>query len=273
MRDARDWIIAGIAAIQLISLAPAASRMLVSVVEAAGRVVQGDQLEISGGGPHVFGKTGVTEPAVKLRTLDPSSFTLHVASFENEAARNNILFLGYNRTAVGEQEVLGEPSLSLEMESRFRTGAKEYMEYNVNYTSSDGQANRRFLAFNVDRSTHAGQWAYAADMFRVERNINDGHFVFVPKGNRKTAIRYAGGDNELMQIGYDGGPDAPDAIQIGPNALWNPEIQAKKLQATMPNELAVLFFGNYGVPGPKQVSVGAPNSGGPGFRLLLVPNQ
>lgn len=273
VRDARDWIIAGIVAVQLASLAPRAWEAFVSVSEASGRLVQGDQLEILGAGPHTFGTAGGEEPALKFKTLDPSSFTLYVTSFESEAARNNILYLGYNRTAVGEQEVADEPSLSFEIESRFRTGAKDYMEYNMDYTSADGQLSRRFLAFNVDRATHVGQWAYAGELFRVERNMNDAQFVFVPRGNRRTYLRYAGGDNELMQIGYDGGPNAPHVIQIGPNALWNPEIQAKKLQSTRPGELAVLFFGNYGVPGPKQVSVGAPNSAGPGFRVLAVPNQ
>jgi hypothetical protein len=273
MRDARDWIIAGIAAVQLTSLAPETWRLLVSVGEAAGLIVQGAQLEITGAGPHTFGTTGIAEPAIKLRTLDPSSFTLYVTSFEYDSVRDNIFFLGYNRRAVGEQEVLGEPSLSLELESRFRAGGKEYMEYNLDYTSADGTSHRRFLAFNVDRATHSGQWAYAGDLFRIERDMNEAQFVFFPKGNRRTFLRYAGGSNELMQIGYDGGPNAPDAIQIGPNALWNPEIQAKKLQATLPDELSVLLYGNYGTPGPKQVSVGAPNSGGPGFRALVVPNQ
>jgi hypothetical protein len=210
---------------------------------------------------------------LRLQTLDPGRFSIYVTSFVNEDARDNILYIGYNRTRVGEPEILGEPSLSLEMESRFRISGEEFMEYNMDYTAADGLTHRRFLGFDVNRSSHLGRWAFAGAAIRLEAEINGEHFMFLPRGDRKTIIRYAGGANELMQIGYDGGPSAPNAIQIGPSALSRPEFEAKNLNLTNPGELAVSFYGNYGTPGLKQVRVGPSDSGGLGFRALVVPND
>lgn len=275
MNQWRDWAIALLAAVWLGSAAPKAWETLVPYAEAAWTVIEGDQLAIDGPGPHTFGTSGVWEPALKLKTLDPSAqFTLHVGNIINQGVRDNILYWGYNTAGVGSTELLGEPSLRFSLESHYRTNSgNDLMEYNIDYTSADGTVARRFGGFSVDRTTHLGSWAFDGEMIRIEQNMNQGHFVFLPKGTRSTVFRYAGGQNELLQIGNSGGSYSPDMIQIGPTALSNPELRIKKVQLTRSGELAILVYGNYGTPGPKQLQVGAPDSGGPGFRALIVGND
>jgi hypothetical protein len=210
---------------------------------------------------------------LRLNTLDSARFSLYVSSIVNENVRDNVLYIGYNRQGPGVRELLSEPALNLQIESRYRTNGRELMEYNLDYTSADGAVNRRFLMFVVDRSTHVGFWSMAANAIALESDSNEQQFVFWPQGSRRTIITNGGQGNEVLQIGYDGGPLAPTAIQIGPSALGNAEFEVRNRNLLQPNELAVSLFGNYGVPGSKQVRVGPRDSGGGGLRVLVVPND
>ncbi len=65
---------------------------------------------------------------------------------------------------------------------------------------------------------------------------------------------------------------APERVQLGPTALKRPEIEILKGARLGLGDLALRIHGNYGKPGLKPLTVGPPNSAGPGFRFLRVPN-
>jgi hypothetical protein len=210
---------------------------------------------------------------LRLHTIDAARYSLYVTSIVAENVRDNVLFIGYNRLGAGAREVLSEPALSFQIESRYRTQGQEFMEYNIDYTSADGTLNRRFLGLVIDRATHVGTWQIGGAAIALGKGMNEQQFLFNPQGLRRTVIRNAGAANDLVQIGYDGGPLAPAAFQIGPSALGSAELEIRNRNLLQANELAVSIYGNYGIAGAKQVRVGAPDSGGGGFRTLIVPND
>lgn len=197
-----------------------------------------------------------------FNTLGTAKFTIGHAATTYHGVRDDILVWGYNIMGTGQQRVAGENSLYFAMESNYRqTGAGPNLaELNLDYISADGLTGKRFMTTNIDRATNLGSWAYLADQvypnggFRIEEAPNDFAFGFYPVGSKRCAFRYAGGGGSDLQIGYDGGADAPDSMSIGPSAL---------------NDYNGVFLKK--VSGSTQVAIGtdAPNTGA---RLTVIGN-
>jgi hypothetical protein len=93
-----------------------------------------------------------------------------------------------------------EPSLYWGLEGHYFDGATHYMEWNLDYVSSDGGTSRRFVEFQVNRATHAATWQFTGSTFRYGTLLNGG-----------TALLFV--NSTTLSLGNDS-PSASTRIEI-----------------------------------------------------------
>lgn len=173
-----------------------------------------------------LGVAGTTRPRITLATLDANKrFSLNIGSADFNGVRDDHLTWGWNLSdGGGANEIAGEPSLWFGLEAHYFNGSNHMMELNLDYQGADGVTNKRYMGFEVNRSTHIANWGFAGQKLRIEGAINGSQFQFVP-GNDNTGVifRFASGGT-LAQIGNDGttSQDAaktPNYMSIGPTAF------------------------------------------------------
>jgi hypothetical protein len=151
------------------------------------------------------------------------------------------------------------------------------MEVNLDYGDSTGTGWKRFLAFNLDRNVPQpdGAWAIVGGNIKLENPINQEQFAFRLSANdtRRAVFQYGGLGKRRLQFGYDGTWISPDAIDIGPSSLTTPELSVMRAVSLADADTAiVLLWRNGQVLQTRQVEVGAPDSGGVGYRMLRIAN-
>lgn len=190
---------------------------------------------------------------------------------------STLLVTKHSSTDVGGLHV-GEPRLVWNVESNYSPSpGRNYMEVNLDYTDSSGTFSKRFLAFNLERNSPDpdGAWAIIGHSIRLENPGNQEQFTFVssPADRRRTVFQYAGAQREKLQLGYDGGSLAPEAIEIGPSITTTPAVSISRAQTLADGDTAIVLLWKHGLTlTTRRVEVGPPDGGGPGFRVLRVEN-
>ena len=101
--------------------------------------------------------TGITLPSSEAN----KDHYIYVASNTFNGTINPILVYGYNPGRPNTSE----PSLYSSIEGDYNVAGTHYMEKNLDYVSSDGGTSKRFLEFQLNRTTHLATWIWSGLTF------------------------------------------------------------------------------------------------------------
>ena len=156
------------------------------------------------------GTLGIS-PNVQFANVDPTSLVpagLIYGGATFNGTYDPVIYLGYNISgATANTRVdTSEPLLKLAIEGKYNDGAATYMEFNLNYLSSDGLTTKRSLAHDINRSTHVAKWGFAGNSFKFwKTDVESGPQFAIDLTNLTSTevivIRAAGGSNESFQFG------------------------------------------------------------------------
>lgn len=135
---------------------------------------------------------------VTLETDTAAKFTLATAYITSESQRDNVCYWAYNLVPGSTSNRLdaSDAQLKFAIEANFKTGGVNYLEYNMDYLSSDGVTDLRPMSWYVNRSTQANEWAFNADVFQINTTANIAFHLALGASNN---LVLKGGDT---QSGY-----------------------------------------------------------------------
>ena len=150
--------------------------------------------------------------------LGAAPFVMRVGGSVYNGRFDPVFYWGYNLEAANP----AEPILQFNIEGDYDTGSSRLMEHNLDYSSADGLVTKRLMGGFVNRATHATDWAYFVDMFRINKDTTQNNFYFIPGRSKNVYFELTeDAGQEVFVLGGNRADNGTTRYHIGPDIRGN----------------------------------------------------